>query len=113
MARNTTECRFEYIWQPSSTNLGDCNPYMGMGLNLMIRILLECIERRHSGVTDQFDIRWIRESTTGTVEDLGPGLNTRSTNELTSKYSEPVFTNQTYIQPRFSWQVLVSGEHNC
>ena len=27
--------------------------------------------KRQTGLTDQFDIRWYRENTTGVVEDLG------------------------------------------
>ena len=43
-----------------------------MGTNILV-ILLECVVRRQNGVTDDYEIRWFRESTSGTVEDLGRG----------------------------------------
>ena len=67
----TAKCRFEYTKQPPSTTRDDCNPYeKPMDI---IRIALECVVKRQTGVTDQFDIRWFRENATGAVEDLGTG----------------------------------------
>ena len=64
------ECRFEYRTQPSTSTNG-CSPYQ-IGTNILV-ILLECVVRRQSGVTDNYEIRWFRENTSGAVEDLGRG----------------------------------------
>ena len=57
---------FEYTQQPPATTLNCCNPYH----NGLISITLECIVRHQ---TNEFEIRWFRENTTGAVEDLGLG----------------------------------------
>ena len=91
------ECRIEYIQQPPSTTLGDCNPYIGSGDT--IRIALECRARRQTGLTDHFDIRWFRENKTGVVEDLGTGSSTLRTSngrELVSRYHDTALFNQQY-----------------
>ena len=71
-----------------------------MGPMDSIRIQLDCKVTRQAsaGVTDQFYIRWLRENTTGAVEDLGPGSETHSTNELLSQYRDLI--NENY-KPSF------------
>ena len=64
------QCRFEYRTQPPSSTVHDCNPYND---NLDIRMSLECVVRRQINVTDDFEIRWFRQNTSGEVEDLGQG----------------------------------------
>ena len=82
---------FEYIWQPPSTTLNCCNPYY-IGF---ITIVLECIVRYQ---TDEFEIRWFRENTTGAVEDLGLGDPDRSQGNMLwfSRYHDSDFFNQQY-----------------
>ena len=58
---------FEYTRQPPSTTLSSCNPYHFDG---HIFIVIDCIVRYQ---TNEFEIRWFRENTTGAVEDLGLG----------------------------------------
>ena len=59
---------FEYISQPLSTTIKNCNPY---GQNRYFLIVLDCVVKYQ---TDEFEIRWFRENTTGAVEDLGHGM---------------------------------------
>ena len=51
-------------------------------------------------MTDQFDISWFRENTTGAVEDLGPGspvaISPAGGNFLESRYHGTAFVNQKY-----------------
>ena len=67
----TGQCRFEYRSQPPTT-VHDCNPYRNVN-TVIISISLECVVRRQTVVTDEFEIKWFRENTTGGVEDLGRG----------------------------------------
>ena len=60
---------YEYTQQPPSTTLSSCNPYNHIGI---ITIVMDCIVRYQ---TNEFEIRWFRENTTGAVEDLGLGYN--------------------------------------
>ena len=63
----------------------------------MIRILLDCVVRRPNSVFDQFEIRWFRENTTGTVEDLdlgNPIMNLGS--DQVSQYHQNKFLDQPY-----------------
>ena len=84
---------FEYTQQPPSTTLNCCNPYH----NGLITITLECIVRYQ---TNEFEIRWFRENTTGAVEDLGlgdpDGSQGQGTTRWFSLYHERNFINQQY-----------------
>ena len=88
----TGQCMFEYQQQPVSTTIKDCNPY---GQNGYITITLDCIVIYQ---TDEFEIRWFRENTTGAVEDLGLGYPNRSQENMRwySRYHEKDFFNQQY-----------------
>ena len=66
---------FEYTQQPPSTTLNCCNP---IDQNGFITIVLECYVMNQ---TNEFEIRWFRENTTGAVEDLGLGEPDRLTRE--------------------------------
>ena len=48
--------------------------------------------------TDEFEIRWFRENTTGAVEDLGHGYPNKSQNNMFwfSRYHDKDFFNQQY-----------------
>ena len=63
----TAQCRIEYYSQPPLTTICDCNPFN----NTYIVISLECGVRSWNGVTDQFEIRWFRENTSGAIDNLG------------------------------------------
>ena len=82
---------FEYIQQPPSTTLECCNPYQ----DGLIAIALECTVRHQ---TNEFEIRWFRENTTGAVEDLGLGFPNRSQGSMHwfSRYHDSDFLNQQY-----------------
>ena len=82
---------FEYTQQPPSTTLNCCNPYQ----NGLITITLECIVRHQ---TNEFEIRWFRENTTGAVEDLGLGNPNQSQGNMHwfSRYHDSDFLNQQY-----------------
>ena len=82
---------FEYTQQPPSTTLNCCNPYQ-KGL---IAITLECIVRHQ---TNEFEIHWFRENTTGAVEDLGLGdpNGSQGSMRLFSMYHGRNFMNQQY-----------------
>ena len=82
---------FEYIWQPPSTTLNCCNP----DHNGFITIVLECYVRHQ---TNEFEIRWFRENTTGAVEDLGLGDPNGSLGSMHwfSMYHGKNFLNQQY-----------------
>ena len=58
---------YEYTQQPPSTTLSSCNPYHNDNI---IFIAIDCIVKYQ---TNEFEIRWFRENTTGAVEDLGLG----------------------------------------
>ena len=58
---------FEYTQQPPSTTLSSCNPYLNGSI---IFIALDCTLRNQ---TNEFELRWFRENTTGAVEDMGLG----------------------------------------
>ena len=88
------QCRFEYRAQPPSSTVRDCNPYNG---NLVIKISLECVARRQSGVMNDFEIRWFRQNTTGGVEDLGRGdPDVRQGSDWISRYHNTKLINQQY-----------------
>ena len=82
---------FEYTRQPSSTTLSNCNPYQ---FNCHIFIVIDCVVRHQ---TNEFEIRWFRDNTTGAVEDLGLGyndsLNSGNTHWLSRYYG---LLNQQY-----------------
>ena len=82
---------FEYTQQPPSTTLNCCNPYQ----NGSITITLECTVRH---LTNEFEIRWFRENTTGAVEDLGLGdpNNSQGIMHWFSRYHDSDFLNQQY-----------------
>ena len=82
---------FEYTRQPPSTTLNCCNPYQ----NGFITIVLECYVRNQ---TNEFEIRWFRENTTGAVEDLGLGDpdNSQGSMHWFSRYHASDFFNQQY-----------------
>ena len=83
---------FDYIHQPPSNTLNCCNPF----LNGYITIVLECVVKYQ---TNEFEIRWFRENTTGAVEDLGHGNPNRSQENIMrwfSWYHEKDFFNQQY-----------------
>ena len=87
-------CSFEYRAQPPSTTLQGCNPY---DQGNRIRISLECIVRRQSGVSDQFIIKWFRKNTTGVAEDLGLGDPVQQgSRDQTSRYHDTALFNQPY-----------------
>ena len=100
------QCGFEYRTQPPSSTVYDCNPYQ----DNIVRILLTCIVRRQISVTDEFEVRWFKQNTTGGVEDLGRGdLDEALGNDWLSQHK----AIQKAVQPQFCWQVLVSGDqHN-
>ena len=88
------QCRFEYRTQPSSSTVDDCNPYDD---NHVIRMSLECVVMRQNGVTDEFEIKWFRENTTGGVEDLGRGdPDIPQDNTWMSRYHNTKLLNQQY-----------------
>ena len=88
-------CRFEYRKQPPSTTLSDCSPYQ-VATNIIV-INLECVVRKESGVTDEYEIRWYRENTTGGVEDLGQGdPDVRQGSDWISRYHNTKLLNQQY-----------------
>ena len=68
-----------------------------------IKILLECVVRRQPGVSDSFEIRWFRENTTGTVEDLGRGEpdQKHGMKDWISSYHRANLNNQQY-NPSFA-----------
>ena len=80
---------FEYTQQPPSTTPNCCNPY----LNGYITIVLDCIVKYQ---TDEFEIRWFRENTTGAVEDLGHGNPNESRKNMNwfSRYHDNFFNQQ-------------------
>ena len=93
-------CRFEYRKQPPSTTLSDCSPYQ-VGTNVIV-INLECVVRKESQVTDDYEIRWYRENTTGGVEDLGQGdPDVRQGSVWSSRYHHTKLVNQQY-NPSFA-----------
>ena len=80
---------YEYTQQPSSTTLSSCNPYHNVSI---IFIALDCTVRNQ---TNELEIRWFRENTTGAVEDLGLGYNEFQENmQLCSRFY--YFYNQQY-----------------
>ena len=87
----TGQCIFKYIQQPPSTTLNNCNPYQ----NGYITIVLECVVKYQ---TNEFEIRWFRENTTGAVEDLGHGDPNRSQENMLwfSRYHANDFIYQQY-----------------
>ena len=90
------QCSFEYRSQPPSTTLQGCNPYDQIE---RIRISLECVVRRQSGVSTSYSIRWFRESTEAAeVEDLGLGDPDQmlDSNDWFSRYHDTAFRNQPY-----------------
>ena len=92
-------CSFEYIRQPPSTTLDGCNPY-STGSNTVI-ISLECFVRiiRAIITTDEFEVRWFRENTTGAAEDLGLGHPDQflgNSTDFFSRYHNTAFLNQPY-----------------
>ena len=86
------QCIFKYMWQPPSTTPNNCNPF---DQNQRITISLDCIVRYQ---TDEFEIRWFRENTTGAVEDLGHGDPSESQINMHwwSRYHNNNFFNQQY-----------------
>ena len=91
-----TECSFEFLRQPPSTTLNDCNPYDNND-NDRIVIVLEAIVRRMEDISTTFMIRWFRENTTGAVEDLGLGDPVQTgQRDQTSRYHNTAFLNQPY-----------------
>ena len=64
---------------------------------------LECVVRRQNGVTNDCEIRWFRENTTGGVEDLGRGDPevAQGENDWLSRYHNTKLFNQQY-NPRFA-----------
>ena len=91
----TGQCSFEYLAQPPSTTVQDCNPYSNDG---RIVITLECVVRRAIDMsTISYLIRWFRENTNELVEDLGIGFPLAQHNtDRTSSYHGTVFLNQPY-----------------
>ena len=88
------QCRFEYRTQPPASTVGGCNPYEG---NNLIRISLECVVMKQTGVTDDYEIRWFRQNTTGGVEDLGRGdPDVAQDNTWMSRYHNTKLINQQY-----------------
>ena len=94
---NTTgQCSFEYLTQPPSTTLQDCNPYNNTS-ERRILISLECVVRKAIGFNTSFSIRWFRENTTGAVKDLGIGDPFfQQGDDRTSRYHDTAFINQPY-----------------
>ena len=80
---------FEYISQPLSTTIKNCNPY---GQNRYFLIVLDCVVKYQ---TDEFEIRWFRENTTGAVEDLGHG-DPNESRENMNWFSRYDFFSQQY-----------------
>ena len=83
---------FEYTQQPPSTTLNCCNP---IDQNGFITIVLECYVMNQ---TNEFEIRWFRENTTGAVEELGLGDpdNSQGSMHWFSRYHDSDFLNQQY-----------------
>ena len=83
-------CKLEYIRQPPNTL--HCSPYNYDGI---IETLLECVVKYQ---TNEFEIRWFRENTTGAVEDLGLGDPNKSLGSMHwfSRYHDSDFFNQQY-----------------
>ena len=91
-------CSFEYLRQPPSTIVNGCNPYQTSDNTVSIAISLECTIRRRDVVTDEFKVRWFRENTAGTVENLGlgdPDL-MQSNTDWFSRYHNTAFFNRAY-----------------
>ena len=87
------QCRFEYRTQPPLSTVQDCNAYQGN----IVKILLQCIVRRRTDVTDEFEIRWFRENTTGEVENLGRGFpDIAFGTDWLSRYHNTLLVNQQY-----------------
>ena len=91
-------CSLQYTSQPPSTTLQCCDPY---DEDQKIQIVLQCVVRSQSDVSDQFMIKWFRENTTGAVEDLGLGdpvkeLPSIKTIDRFSTYHEAALFNQPY-----------------
>ena len=59
---------FQYVRQPPSTTIQDCNPY-NQENRIMIR--LQCALKVHNNST--FEIRWFQKNTVGEVVNLGRG----------------------------------------
>ena len=96
----TGECSIQYLTQPPSTTVQGCNPY---DQNERIRIVLQCVVKRHNYMSDQYDIviKWFRENTTGAVVNLGTGEPDNEQMNMqffdhTSIYHETKFLNQLY-----------------
>ena len=83
-------CKLEYIRQPPNTL--HCSPY---NYNGTIETSLECVVRYQ---TNEFEIRWFRENTTGAVEDLGLGFpnNSQGGMHWYSRYHDSDFFSQQY-----------------
>ena len=86
-------CNFKYLQQPPSTTLSNCNPYTQ---SQHINIALECLVRRARTTTDSYEIKWFRENTNGTVEDLGFVQETGSANERRSRYHDEKLLHKRY-----------------
>ena len=82
---------FEYSQQPRSTTQNCCSPYQ----KGFIAIVIDCIVKYQ---TDEFEIRWFRENTTGAIEDLGLGdpNNLQGRMHWYSRYHDSDFFNQQY-----------------
>ena len=69
---------------------------------LFVRTLLQCIVRRQISVTDEFEVRWFIQNTTGGVEDLGRGdLEQAQGNNWLSRYHSTKLFDQQY-NPSFA-----------
>ena len=93
------QCTIEYTQQPRSTTQNCCNPYQ----DGYITIVIDCIVRYQ---TDDFEIQWFRENTTGAVEDLGLGdpnqsqqnMQWYSRNNLFNKQYNPSYLGKYWCQ---------------
>ena len=93
------ECTFQYVRQPPSTTIQDCDPYDTLNFT---RITIDCIIRIPKGTSIMSEIRWFMENTTGFVVNLGNGnehiQTLPNTMDLlvTSRYHDTKFNNQQY-----------------
>ena len=91
------KCSIQYIRQPPSTTIQDCDPY---GRFDVIKRRMECIIRTPKGTNIVLEIRWFMENTTGFVanrsfEETQTLSNTRYV-LVTSRYHDTKFNNQQY-----------------
>ena len=107
------ECTFQYVRQPPSNTIQDCDPY---DQENRIRITLQCIVRTQDNLNGTYKIKWFLKNTNGhAAVDLGIGspITYFSSPQGSSRFYDTISTyhNKNFLRQQYNPSFL--GKYWC